>query len=118
MTNPPPPPGGGYVPPPPGGGYVRREVADDGRRAAAPQHTPWLTRVLAWLVDWVPVAILSGIGSICLFTMQNVESACIVDQSEYQIGDFCPTGGNGPTGTAWAIYAALEVVALLYVIWN
>ncbi|GAB7068722.1 RDD family protein [Mycobacterium hodleri] len=118
MTNPPPPPGGGYVPPPPGGGYVQRggSAADGGRGAL--QYTPWLTRVLAWLVDWVPVAILSGIGSIVLFTMQNVESACIVDDSGYQIGDFCPTGTNGPTGAAWAVYAVLEVVAVLYVIWN
>ena len=118
MTNPPPRPGGGYVPPPPGGGYVQRggSAADGGR--GAQQYTPWLTRVLAWLVDWVPVALLSGIGSIVLFTMQNVETACIVDDSDYQIGDFCPTGTNGPTGVAWAIYAVVEVVAVLYVVWN
>ena len=74
--------------------------------------------MLAWLIDWAPVAILSGIGSIFLVTMQKVETVCVTDDSEFQLGDFCATGNNGPTGTAWAIYAVLEIIALAYVIWN
>jgi len=74
--------------------------------------------VLAWLIDWAPVAILSGIGSIFLVTLQKVETVCITDDSEYQLGDFCATGSNGPSGVAWAIYAVLELISLAYLIWN
>jgi uncharacterized RDD family membrane protein YckC len=74
--------------------------------------------VLAWLIDYVPVAILSGIGSIFLVTMQKVETVCITDSSEYQLGDFCATGNNGPSGLAWTLYAVLEIISIVYVVWN
>ena len=74
--------------------------------------------MLAWLIDWLPVGILSGIGSIFLVSMQKVETVCITDDSEYQLGDFCATGNNGPSGLAWTLFLLLEVVALAYVIWN
>jgi uncharacterized RDD family membrane protein YckC len=74
--------------------------------------------VLAWLIDWVPVAILSGIGSIFLVSMQKVETVCITDDSEYQLGDFCATGNNGPSGLAWTLYLVLELIALAYIVWN
>ncbi|MBJ7337834.1 RDD family protein [Mycolicibacterium sp.] len=118
---PPPPPGGGYAPPPPGGSYLPPQqagYAGDGYGAGPEQYTPWLTRVLAWLIDWAPVAILSGIGSIFLITMQKVETVCITDDSEYQLGDFCATGNNGPSGLAWTLYAVLEIISIIYVVWN
>ncbi|GLP79821.1 RDD family protein [Mycobacterium antarcticum] len=115
---PPPPPGGGYVPAPPGGGYASAPASDGTFGQGPEQYTPWLTRVLAWLIDWVPVAILSGIGSILLVTMQKVETVCITDDSEYQLGDFCATGSNGPSGLAWTLFIVLEIIALAYVVWN
>ena len=116
----PPPPGGGYVPPPPGGGYAQPGGygVGGGYGSGPEQYTPWLTRVLAWLIDWAPVAILSGIGSIFLVTLQKVETVCVTDDSEYQLGDFCATGSNGPSGVAWAIYGVLELISLAYLIWN
>ena len=74
--------------------------------------------MLAWLIDWVPVVILSGIGSIFLVTMQKVETVCITDDSEYQLGDFCATGNNGPSGLAWTLFIVLELIALAYIVWN
>jgi len=136
MTDPPPPPGNYPPPPPPGGGYPPPPPASGGFHPPAPgqagfagppggygaappeAYTPWLTRVLAWLIDWVPVAILSGIGSILLATMQKVETVCVTDDSEYQLGDFCATGSNGPSGLAWTLFIVLEIMALAYVIWN
>ncbi|TPG35895.1 RDD family protein [Mycolicibacterium hodleri] len=121
---PPPPAGGGYAPPPPGGGYpppqqVGFGSAPGGAYGAGPeQYTPWLTRVLAWLIDWIPIAILSAIGAIVLVTMQKVETVCITDDSEYQLGDFCATGNNGPSGLAWILFAVLELLALAFVVWN
>ncbi len=122
---PPQPPGGGYAPTPSGGAYPPPPQqggyapAPAGAYGAGPeQYTPWLTRVLAWLIDWVPVLILSGIGSIFLVTMQKVETVCITDDSEYQLGDFCATGNNGPSGLAWTIFIVLELIALAYIVWN
>lgn len=123
MTNPPPgdypppPPGGGYAPPPPGGGYVSRPQ-EGGYGSVAEQYTSWLTRMLAWLIDWAPVAILSGIGSIFLLTMQKVETVCVTDGSDKQSASLCAAQSNGPTGTAWVIWTVLEIIALAYVIWN
>jgi uncharacterized RDD family membrane protein YckC len=71
---PPPPQGGGYPPPPPppapGGGYQAPQVtagyppppAAAGPALPKEAYTPWLTRVIAWLIDFVPVFILEGIG--------------------------------------------------------
>jgi uncharacterized RDD family membrane protein YckC len=136
---PPPPPGGNYPPPPPaGGGYAPPPPPPGGAFPPPPQdqggygqapggfgggtpadaYTPWLTRVLAWLIDWVPVLILSGIGSIFLVTMQKVETVCVTDDSEYQLGDFCATGNNGPSGLAWILFIVLELIALAYIVWN
>ena len=125
MTIPPPPPGNYPPPPPPGAATFRPHRAvgtshlSPASTAPAPSSTaPWVTRVLAWLIDWAPIAILSGLGSIFLVTMQKVDTVCITDDSQYQLGDFCATGNNGPTGVAWTIYAVLEVISLAYLIWN
>jgi uncharacterized RDD family membrane protein YckC len=123
----PPPPGGGYAspPPPPGGSYPPPPAAQGGYAPPPPgaglppsAYTPWITRVLAWLIDYIPVAILGGIGAIFLVTMQKVETVCITDDSQFQLGDFCATGNNGPSGLAWALFAVAEVIAFAYVIWN
>ena len=123
MTYPPPigeypsPPGGGYPPPP-----LQTEFAGppgSGYGVASPEtYTPWLTRVLAWLIDWLPIAILSGIGAIFLVALQKVETVCVTDSSEYQLGDFCATGSSGPSGLGWALFAAAHVIALGVVVWN
>src|SRR5215475_3249285 len=79
---PPPPPGGGFPPPPPpgGGGYPPPQGFSGPAPAGGlpPEaYTPWLTRVLAYLIDGVPVMLLYFIGVICLVTMQKVETVCI-----------------------------------------
>ena len=92
---PPPPSGGGYQPSPPGGGYQPSPQAAIGYpppAAAGPvlpkeAYTPWLTRVSAWLIDFIPLAILEGIGWGLLLGTR--ESACITDTSEYDLGEYC-----------------------------
>jgi uncharacterized RDD family membrane protein YckC len=69
---PPPPQGGGYPPPPPppGGGYQVLQAtagyppppAATGPALPKEAYTPWLTRVFAWMIDFIPVFILEGIG--------------------------------------------------------
>jgi uncharacterized RDD family membrane protein YckC len=121
---PPPPPPGGYPPPPPppaGGGYQPPPLAATGYpppAAAAPAlpkeaYTPWLTRVLAWLIDSVPIFIVEGIGWAILLGTQ--ETVCITDSSEYNLGQFCATGAS----TIGQLSIALAgILALAYVVWN
>jgi uncharacterized RDD family membrane protein YckC len=118
---PPPPQGGGYPPPPPAGGGYRPPQATAGYpppAAAAPAlpkeaYTPWFTRVLAWLIDAVPIFIVEGIGWAILMGTQ--QTACITDTSEYNLGQFCATGASTIGQLSIGLAGAL---ALVYVVWN
>jgi uncharacterized RDD family membrane protein YckC len=127
---PPPPPPGGYPPPPPsqgggypppGGGYQAPQAtagyppppAAAGPALPTEAYTPWLTRVFAWLIDFIPVAILEGIGYGLLFGTS--ETACITDTSEYDLGEFCSTGAS-TLGQASLIITWLLSIA--YLVWN
>jgi len=122
---PPPPPGGRYPAPPqgaPGGGYAVPPGVATGYPPAPPAagpalptevYTPWATRVLAWLIDFIPLAILEGIGWGLLVGTR--ETACITDTSEYDLGDFCATGASTLGQVAVGVTA---ILALVYWIWN
>jgi uncharacterized RDD family membrane protein YckC len=120
---PPPPQGGGYPPPPPpGGGYQAPPQAATGYppppAAAGPAlpkeaYTPWGTRVLAWLIDFIPLAILEGIGWGLLLGTQ--ETACVTDTSEYDLGEFCASGASTLGQVSIAVTG---ILALVYWIWN
>jgi hypothetical protein len=120
---PPPPQGGGYPPPPPaGGGYqpppqagAGFPLAPAGPGPALPQdaYTPWFTRVLAYLIDYIPYAIILGIGWGLLLGTR--ETACVTDTSEYDLGEFCDTGAS----TIGQLSIALAgIVAFVYLVWN
>jgi uncharacterized RDD family membrane protein YckC len=110
---PPPPPQGGLGYPPPQGGPGYPQAG--GPVAALPKeaYTPWLTRVLAWLIDSIPIFIVYGIGWLLLIGTR--ETACITDTSEYDLGEFCATGAS-TLGQISMVIAWLVVLA--YVIWN
>lgn len=118
---PPPPQGGGYPPPPPaGGGYEAPQAATayPPPAAAAPAlpteaYTAWGTRVVAWLIDAVPLLILEGIGWGLLLGTR--ETACITDSSEYNLGQFCATGASTLGQVSIAVTG---ILALIYWIWN
>lgn len=118
FNQPPPPPMGGSYPPPPAPGAGGYAPPPPGAGLPADAYTPWATRAIAWLIDWVPPMVLWGIGGIVLTTMQKVEEVCITDDSEYNLGEFCATGANGPSGAAWGIFALLWLVAIAFVLWN
>jgi uncharacterized RDD family membrane protein YckC len=93
----------GYPPPAaPGGPALPQEA-----------YTPWQTRVLAWLIDAIPLAIIEGIGWGLLLGTQ--ESACITDTSEYNLGEFCATGASTIGQVALIITG---ILAFAYWIWN
>jgi RDD family len=117
---PPPPPQGGSYPPPPasaaGYGYPQGYPQGPGQGAGVlpkESYTPWLTRVLAWIIDYIPYAILVGIGAGIEAATQ--ETACVTDSSEYNLGEFCATG-NSTLGVAALSISIL--LGLAYLIWN
>jgi hypothetical protein len=112
MTATPPP--GNYPPPPPQPGEYQ-PPGGVGQPAPLPPdaYTPWLTRVLATLIDLAPYAVLLGIGYGIEAATQ--ETACIHDTSGYNLGDVCATG-NSTLGVAAFLVSVL--VGLVYVVWN
>jgi uncharacterized RDD family membrane protein YckC len=117
---PPPPQGGGYPLPPPGGGYRAPQVATGhppspaaGQALPKEAYTPWITRVLAWVVDYIPYAIILGIGIGLLLGTR--ETACITDTSGYDLGEYCATGAStlGQLSVGLAV-----VIGLAYLVWN
>ncbi|WP_328518109.1 RDD family protein [Mycolicibacterium arseniciresistens] len=118
---PPPPPGGNYPPPPPpqGGGYPPPQGGSgypSPQGSVLPQeaYTSWGTRVLAWLIDYVPVIILTGIGYGLL--MGTRETECITDSSEYQMGEFCAEGASTLGQLSFGLFGVL--LPLAYGVWN
>lgn len=127
---PPPPPGGSYPPPPPpqgfqgppvGGGYPPPQggpgyPAPQAPRGALPKeaYTPWLTRVLAWIIDYIPVFVLEGIGYGLLIGTR--ETVCVTDTSEFDLGEFCATGASTLGQVSFFIFGVL--LPFVYVIWN
>jgi uncharacterized RDD family membrane protein YckC len=76
-------------------------------------YIPWLTRVLAWIIDFIPVAILEGIGYGLLLGTR--ETACITDNSEYNLGEFCATGASTLGQVSFIITWLLSIA---YLVWN
>jgi len=101
MTEQPSPLPGNY-PPPLHGGALPPEA-----------YTPWLTRVLAFIIDFIPYAIIVGIGYGVEAATQ--ETACITDTSEYNLGQFCATGNSTLGVTAFLLSV---FVGLAYIVWN
>jgi uncharacterized RDD family membrane protein YckC len=69
--------------------------------------------VFAFLIDYIPVAIIEGIGFGLLLGTR--ETACLTDTSEYDLGEYCATGastlGQMSIGIAW-------ILSIVYIIWN
>jgi uncharacterized RDD family membrane protein YckC len=116
----PPPPQGGYPTPPPGGGYQGPSggfgqgfSSGQGPVGALPKeaYTPWGTRVIAWIIDYIPAFILTGIGyGIAIGTG---ETTCI--DSEYGYGGSCYSSFSA-IGTIVLLLTSLATLA--YVVWN
>jgi uncharacterized RDD family membrane protein YckC len=90
----------GYPPPPPAGAALPKEA-----------YTPWFTRVVGYVIDIVPAAVVIGIGAGIAFG--TADNQCTSD-----------TNGNGVyctssfTAFGVIIYALAYLVVLAYAIWN
>ena len=112
---PPPPPPAGGTPPPPPPAYGQAPVpgvAPDGR-----QYAEWIWRVLAYIIDVIPFAILSGLGQIFLFALTT--SSAVVRQGElYGTPYSYTTVDTGPSAIAWVLWFVFWLAALAYWFWN
>lgn len=92
---PPPPPPGGYPPPPPPAGAVAPPPPGPAvRQLSTESYTPWVSRALAFLIDYVPVLIIVGITTALLIAVPDDSMA----------GTFLNMLGNG--------------LVAAYVVWN
>ena len=119
---PPPPPQGNYPPPPPphAGGYPPPPSNPNAYPpppgapvATLPKesYTPWFTRVLAFLIDALPSALLVGIGQgIAIATGDN---DCVTGSTGYDI--YCSSSYSGVGILAVGV---TYIAALAYVVWN
>lgn len=113
----PPPPQGGYPPPPAGGGFGGPQGGYGGYPSygfgAMPRdaYTPWFTRVLAYLIDAIPVFVLFAVGyGVAFATADNV---CY--GSEYGYGGGCTSDFSG---VGVLVLALSYLAALAYWLWN
>jgi uncharacterized RDD family membrane protein YckC len=127
---PPPPQGGGYPPPGPGYSYPGAGYPPPpgawgvpppagGAIGALPQgaYTPWISRVLAFFIDYIPYLFIVGVGWGILMGTQEC-----VDFSDTELGDIlgdsyvlqaCGASTLGQTSLSLSV-----LVGFAYVLWN
>lgn len=118
---PPPPPPGNYPPPPPGNypppppGYYPPPAPGAGAVGALPQnaYTPWITRVGAWIIDSIPILILSGIGQGIMWA--TGENNCTSESGSGSYDVYC-TSQPSPLGLI--LQFVFSVAALAFAVWN
>ncbi len=114
QPSPPPPFGGSYPPPPPStGGSAPPPPGPAIRALPTESYTPWLTRVLAFIVDNIPVAIVVGIGY--LIQMLTMEKSCVTSAYQYGDNQYCV---SQPSTIGTLVYWVLWLAALAYAVWN
>jgi uncharacterized RDD family membrane protein YckC len=101
---PPPASAGGYAPPPPGPAV---------RALPTESYTPWVTRVLAFLIDNIPAGVLLGIGT--LIQALTVQQSCVGGASQYDVNEYCT---SQPSGIGMLASWLAWLVALAYLVWN
>jgi uncharacterized RDD family membrane protein YckC len=110
--SPPPPPGGAYPPPPPpqAAGYPPPPAPPT---PALPKeaYTPWITRVLAYIIDSIPAAVLIGIA----YGIMIATGDTVCAQYDYGYGGYC---SSSPSALGIVIAILAWLVALAYVVWN
>lgn len=115
---PPPPPGGYPPPPPPQGGYAPPPPGGPAGALPTEAYTPWATRALAFLIDYVPILVLMGIGWILLLTTRECIDFADTGYGEI-MGDYygetevCGASTLGLSGL-WLF----SLLAIAYVVWN
>lgn len=101
-----PPPPGNYPPP----GYYPPVMAGTLPKQA---YTPWIRRVGAFFIDFLPVAVLNGIGQGVQFG--TAENTCITNDSDIGYNVTCT---SNPTALGLTVGLLLGLAALAFTVWN
>jgi uncharacterized RDD family membrane protein YckC len=109
----PPPPGDAYPPPPAAGGYASPPPGPAIRGLPQQAYTPWSTRVVAYLVDSLPLAIILGIGWLVL--QNSYESACLIETMPTSTVEVCDSGYST---LGLTVCGLAGLAALVYLVWN
>ncbi|HZC53340.1 MAG TPA: RDD family protein [Mycobacterium sp.] len=112
---PPPPPGGGSYPPPPpaSGGVAPPPPGPAIRPLPTEAYTPWLTRVLAFVIDVIPYAVVVGIGTVIMIATQ--QTSCVTDITQYDVNQYC---ASQPSMIGQLVQWLAHLVGLAYLLWN
>ncbi|MBV9720874.1 MAG: RDD family protein [Mycobacterium sp.] len=111
---PPPPPGGAYPPPPPAaGGSAPPPPGPAIRNLPQQAYTPWSTRVVACLVDSLPLTIILGVGWLVL--QNSYESACIIETMPTNAVEVCDSGYST---LGLTVLGLAGLAGLLYLVWD
>ena len=113
---PPPPPGGYYPPPPgpyprdPGSGYPPPPPLPP-RALHKDAYTPWVRRLLAFLIDWIPFYILLALP----YVVEAVEYGAGCAAESFAEGTECSSETSG----LWVLVTLSSLVVLaVYFFWN
>src|SRR6476469_1594488 len=125
----PPPPPRGYPPPPQQGGYPPppQHVCSPPPPAGAPgypppapgpalpkeAYTPWFTRVLGYVIDVLPAAVVIGIGSGIAFG--TADNQCTSNGGDSDYGVYCT---SNMTAFGMIVYILAYALVFAYWIWN
>jgi uncharacterized RDD family membrane protein YckC len=99
-----PPPDPTDAPPPPGAPI---------RGLPQQAYTPWSSRVLAYLVDSLPLAIILGVGWLVL--QNSYESACLIETMPTNAVEVCDTGYST---LGLTVFGLAGLAGLVYLVWN
>lgn len=112
---PPPPPGGGSYPPPPpsAGGVAPPPPGPVIRTLPTEAYTPWLTRVLAFIIDVIPYAVVVGIGTVIMIATQ--QTSCVTDITQYDVNQYC---ASQPSMIGQLVQWLAHLAGLAYLLWN
>jgi uncharacterized RDD family membrane protein YckC len=111
---PPPPPGGEYPPPPPAaGGYAPPPPGPAIRGLPQQAYTPWSTRVVAYLVDSLPLTIILCVGWLVL--QNSYESACLIETMPSSAVEVCDAGYST---LGLTVFGLAGLAGLVYLVWN
>ena len=114
-SSPPPPPLGGQYPPPPpsAGGYAPPPPGPAIRGLSQRAYTSWSTRVMAYLLDSLPLAIILGAGWLVL--QNSYESACLIEAMPTNAVEVCESGYSM---LGLTVFGLAGLAGLVYLVWN
>ncbi|WP_319435527.1 RDD family protein [Mycobacterium sp. RTGN5] len=99
---PPPPPGNYPPPPPPGAGAFPKDA-----------YTPWIKRVGAYIIDIIPIAILSGVGQ--GLSLATGENNCTSSSGDNTYGVYCT---SQPSALGLILSLVFGLAAIAFWLWN